>query len=307
VTYRSLLIDGGLAMVSWSVSGKLTSFVRLLLEARTAYEPSSLVVAWDCARELGWRRALSPAYKAKRKPTAGGFGEALAALRADLPALDVAQASAPGCEADDVLHSLATTRPGPSLILSGDKDMIQAIRPGVDLLKVGSSRGSGDRLLTSESLPGSSVTLQGTAVRGLTPEGWADLLALAGDPVDGVPGLRGVGPKKAVEVLMACPSFVRDVLDRGEDGEDYARRQCAAKSATTARWVERAIEHREELRLSRELVRLRLVEVEIVDAEPDPERAREVLESVGLGRREGMRLARDVADERGRNIAEVGS
>lgn len=101
------------------------------------------------------------------------------------------------------------------------------------------------------------------------------------------------------ELLEACPDFVELLLAQCEGCErfekceeemkdpannnspcpkvDDARRQCSAHSATLARWVERAISHLEELRLSRELVSLRLVDLDCVEAEPDPERAAELL------------------------------
>lgn len=284
VAYRALLLDGGASFAAWAAARSLTPFVRRLLELRQVYAPGALFVAWDCPRELGWRRAASPAYKAKRSASPEGYLEAIEALRRALPALDVVQVSAPGCEADDLLATLSRTIPGPTLIASGDKDLLQAVGQGVDLLRLAPRRALPDRLITIADLWEYWTLLSGQRVGGLTPGGWRDLLALAGDSTDGVPGLKGVGPQKALAILSACPDFVTLLLRNHPDADEQARRECAARDARTARYVEQAIKEREALRLSHEIVGLRLVEVETVDAEPDPDAARAWLREIGLGR-----------------------
>jgi len=266
--YRGLFVDGGLAVASWMASGTLRPFVRRVLEARRQYEPAITGIAWDAPRETTWRRALSPAYKANRPERAEGLTSALAALRADLPALDIAQYSGAGAEADDVIHTLSRTMPGPTLIYSADKDLLQSMRPGVDLLRAG-TRGAPDHLVTAASSEKTSAW-------------WTDYLTLAGDPVDGVPGLRGVGVNRATELLAACPWFVDLVLSAHDEDHDEARRKCMATSAKLAKWVEAAITHREELQLSHDLISLRLVELDVVDSDPDEGRAREILSGANL-------------------------
>ncbi len=293
MTYHVLAVDGGLAFAGYAASGKVTPFVRRLLEARDAYAPAITAVAWDAPRETTRRRAASPAYKAKRPPAPEGYGAALADLSAVLPALDVVQFSAPGAEADDVLASIAAQLPGPTLLYSSDKDMLQAVRPGVDLLRSGSKVSACDVLVTAAELGSYETTIAGHRVkrtsdengvqRGMAWRWWRDLLTLAGDPTDGVPGLPKVGPVKARAILRACPDFVPLVL-AGEKGAEEARRLCTARDASVARWVEVAIKERAKLELSLRLVELEQVELEAVDAEPDPVRAAEWLRGVGLGR-----------------------
>lgn len=264
-SHRAVFIDGGLAYQAWASSrSNLRYFVERLVDLRERFEPGILGVAWDAPRDTTWRRKLSPAYKDKRPAPPGAFHEALTALQADLPYLDVLQYSAPAAEADDVLYTLSRTVPGPVLLVSGDKDLQQAIRPGADLLRPGHTYRHPDVLVTAENAE--------------HPAGWwTSFLALAGDPVDGIPGLPGVGKKRAEEILEACPDFVGCLLSGREERIEFARCSCAGYSATLARWVERAIEYLPELRLSRELVALRLVEVQCVDPEPDGERARDLL------------------------------
>lgn len=284
MTYRALLFDGGLAFASWAAAGSLRPFMRRLLITRQCYPADLVGVCWDAPRDSTWRRQRSPAYKAKRPPSPDGLSDALRALMIDLPALDIVQYSAPAHEADDVLYSLSRTLPGPVLLCSGDKDMLQAVRPGVELLRTGSAAAWSrpDQIITAADIWGLELLMGKARVCGLTARGWGDLLTLAGDTTDGIPGLRGVGPKHAMDLLVSCPDFVSLVLDDGPEGQDQARRECAARSATAAKLVEKAIAHVDELRLSRELVRLRLVEVEAVDAAPDPDRAQAILEGAHL-------------------------
>ncbi len=288
MAYRLIVVDGGLACAGWMASGTCAPFLRRLEVLRELHQPLVLGVAWDAPRESTWRRARSAEYKAKRTDPDPNFHAALADLRAGLPGLDVLQFSAVGAEADDVLFSLSLTRPGPTLLVSGDKDLLQAVQLGVDLLRTASRWNGQDQLLTAENLPLTEIKIQGQKLSGLDAKGWGALLALAGDPTDGVPGLPGVGPRKAFDLLQACPDFVEllcrpcpecelaDCPDKCddtvrhqmfEDRLELARRQCNAASAIAARWVEKAIAHLPELRVSRELTALRMVEVEVFDDE----------------------------------------
>jgi hypothetical protein len=74
-----------------------------------------------------------------------------------------------------------------------------------------------------------------------------------------------VGKKRAEEILTACPDFVDCILSEDNARIEFARCACNIHSATAARWVEKAIEHIEDLRLSRELVTLRLFELECIE------------------------------------------
>jgi DNA polymerase-1 len=277
--YRALVIDGGLAVPSWAASGTLRPFVKRLLERRATYAPLLTVVCWGAPRHTTWRRARSPEYKAGRPPPDAKLAQTLAELRADLPALDIAQASAEGAEADDVLYALSRTLPGPVLLCSADKDLLQAVSPGVDLLRPGRTYQQPDVLVTLADIERHSIKAGKRTISGLTPEGWRDWLTLAGDHVDGIPGLPGVGGVHARDILAACPAFVDLVLS---GREDQARREVEARNGTLTKWVEVAIRERDALELSRELVSLRMVDVQMVDAEPDEERARAVLEGAGL-------------------------
>jgi 5'-3' exonuclease len=282
--YRALVVDGGCSFASWAAAGNLRPFVKRLLTLRRTYNPGVLFVAWDTPRAYSSRRAISADYKAHREAPDPRYITALCELREVLPVLDVVQVHALGAEADDLLYTLGRTLPARVLLASNDKDLLQAVGDGVDLLRFGHTYAHPDTLITLADIAAFGIKAGKTNVCGLLPKSWGDWLTLAGDPTDGVPGLDGVGPATAHRILVACPDFVTLLLRNHVDADEQARRECAARDARTAKYVEQAIKEREALRLSHELVSLRLVEVETIDADPGPERAAAWLREQGLGR-----------------------
>jgi DNA polymerase-1 len=97
-------------------------------------------------------------------------------------------------EADDLLGTLARREAdagGKALIMTGDRDMYQCAAPGITVLYVRTG-GKGAE----------AVDPDGVRERyGIDPEQVPDFIALRGDPSDGLPGAKGVGPKKAAELL----------------------------------------------------------------------------------------------------------
>ena len=97
-------------------------------------------------------------------------------------------------EADDLLGTLARREAeagGRALIMTGDRDMYQCAAPGITVLYVRTG-GKGAE----------EVDPDGVRERyGVDPEQVPDFIALRGDPADGLPGAKGVGPKKAAELL----------------------------------------------------------------------------------------------------------
>ncbi len=97
-------------------------------------------------------------------------------------------------EADDLLGTLARREAeagGEALIMTGDRDMYQCAAPGITVLYVRTG-GKGAE----------EVDPDGVRERyGVDPEQVPDFIALRGDPADGLPGAKGVGPKKAAELL----------------------------------------------------------------------------------------------------------
>jgi 5'-3' exonuclease len=172
----------------------LLGTANLVLREVELHKPRAVVMCFgpDAA---AYRTELYPAYHAERDEAmpdelpaqfeaSGPFFEAFAwtvATSADL-------------EADDLLGTLARREAeagGRALILTGDRDMYQCAAPGVTVLYVRTG-GKGAE----------EVDPDGVRERyGVDPELVPDFIALRGDPADGLPGAKGVGPKTAAELL----------------------------------------------------------------------------------------------------------
>ncbi|WP_045875814.1 5'-3' exonuclease H3TH domain-containing protein [Pseudofrankia sp. DC12] len=175
------------------------ALLRKAITAELAGWPEVLVV-FDGEHGAAGRQAADPAYKANR-PTneeARRPLEALADIKTGLDLLAVAWLECEDAEADDAIATLAhAARPAREvLILSTDQDYFQLLT-GPDGL------GQAVRVLNTARHPGNRL-LGPADVRaryGVEPAQFPDLRALAGDPADNIPGIRGIGPKTAAALL----------------------------------------------------------------------------------------------------------
>ncbi|MDX6512334.1 MAG: polymerase [Gaiellaceae bacterium] len=171
----------------------LVGFTNMMQRLWEAERPRAVVVAWDSLGEPTYRLEAFSAYQSGRE-----FDEELLEQLDLLPelsaALGFAVAKAPGYEADDFLAAAVhfeEARGGFALVATSDRDAFQLASKRTTILKP--TRGV------------SEITRVGPAeVRetyGVEPAQVPDFIALRGDPSDKLPGARGVGPKKAAEVL----------------------------------------------------------------------------------------------------------
>ena len=183
--------DGRLAN---AVYGFFNFAVRFLSEAR----PRHVAFVFDESLEQSHRNEIYPAYKANRDPAPPELKRQFSRCRELVRAFGAAEIAHDRYEADDLIGTLAARarRAGhPVVIVTGDKDLAQLVGDG-DLWWDFSR---GDRL------DGDRIAQR----FGVSPERIADLLALAGDPVDNIPGVPGVGPKTAARLLAHFGSLDR--------------------------------------------------------------------------------------------------
>ena len=115
-------------------------------------------------------------------------------------------------EADDLLGSLAQIEEeggGEALILTGDRDLFQCVTKKVTVLLLG---GRGKR--GPERIDPAEVKRR----YGIPPELVPDFIALRGDPSDGLPGAKGIGEKRAAEILARCGSLEAALEGAAEEG-----------------------------------------------------------------------------------------
>jgi len=171
----------------------LVGFANMMIRLWEAEKPRAVFVGWDTLTSPTYRLEAFPAYQSGRV-----FDEELLEQLDLLPelcdALGFTRAKAPGYEADDFLAAAVASeeaRGGKTLVATSDRDAFQLVSARTTVLQP--TRGV------------SEIARVGPAeVReryGVEPAQVPDFIALRGDPSDKLPGARGVGPKKAAEIL----------------------------------------------------------------------------------------------------------
>jgi len=167
-------------------------FASMLLNVMRDEKPDYLAVTFDRGRTF--RHEDYAEYKANRAAMPDDLSIQFQRIDELLAAFDIPAYSAENYEADDVLASLARQAEAlgvETLIVTGDTDAFQLIRPGV-------------RVLTSRRQFSETVTYDEAGIRqryGLEPRQLIDYKALAGDTSDNVPGVKGIGEKTATQLL----------------------------------------------------------------------------------------------------------
>src|SRR5690348_12691639 len=221
-----------------SASWGIATFLRLLM---TNHHPE--YVGWVHDSGLSFRHERYPAYKATREKLTeelqSDFDRGMERIRQILEASHIPILTLKGYEADDVIGTLA--RQGVEqgvnvVVVSGDKDFQQLVRPGVWLLNPG--RGG------PASVEESWVSVENGSERlGVPPAHVVDFLAMVGDSSDNVPGVKGIGEKTAQE-LVSSFGTIENILAN-------------AHTLTKKRPREALETYRAEALLSKELVTIR--------------------------------------------------
>jgi DNA polymerase-1 len=242
---RLLLVDGhsNLYRAFYAIRAPLSApdgtptaaaygFLRMFHKLLRELEPTHVAVAFDAGEET-FRTRLDERYKAQRPPMPKDLAVQIPTTQEALEYLGVTVLAVPDVEADDVIGALASQAASAGsevVIASTDKDLMQLVHdPRVRMWHTRL-----ERLLDEKGVE---------EVFGVPPERVVDVLALMGDSSDNVPGCPGIGEKGARQ-LIATWGNLDEVLAHVEE--------VVPPRARTA-----LMEHRGEVELSRELVRLR--------------------------------------------------
>ena len=199
-------------------------FVKMLEKMRAAISPTHLVVVWDGGLNAD-RLAALPDYKAQRPEMPEDLRPQLDDIGRFLAATGVAAYCREGVEADDYIATLArkaATAGWNVVIASSDKDFMQLVSPAVGLLNPNDKTGA---------IWGQDQVMAKT---GVAPAQVADWLALMGDAVDNIPGVAGVGPKTAADLLQQFGS-VEALLVRLDEVKSEKLRTALRNSAEVVR------------------------------------------------------------------------
>jgi len=219
------------------------------LLAVLAERPARAVVACFGAEQAAYRVELYPPYHAHREPMPAELAEQWAPAPGLLASFgwhvfDAGTPDAGELEADDAMFSYARAESemgGGALLLTADRDLYQAVDERVSVVELGQGHVVGE--VGPEQVR--------ERYHGIGPELVPDLIALRGDPSDGLPGAPGIGVKRAAELLLRHGSL-EGVLTAAQSDDRAARPRASAT----------LIEHAEQLRTFKEIATLVRMDVQ---------------------------------------------
>lgn len=212
----------------------LYGFARVLGDVLEKERPRHVAVAFDESLAGSFRNDIYPAYKANREPTPPDLEHQFAACRELCRLLGVTEYASDTHEADDIIGAIAARMRAlghASVLVTRDKDLAQLVRDGDQFWDYAANRRFAYHQIEGQF--------------GVRPERMADYLALAGDSVDNIPGVPGVGPKTAAALLRVFSS-----LDELYDNLEAAA-QVSIRGA--AKLPDRLRKHRDAAFLARRL------------------------------------------------------
>jgi len=204
-----LAVDGdGLAHRAFHAGaggGPVAGFLSLLAGVAERAPAEGLLVAFD-SRERSHRRERYPAYKAQRAEKPPELEALLLTLPEAAAELGLAVAVAEGWEADDVVASAAAaveSEGGRAVVATADRDALCLVSAATTVLAL---RGGG--VAPVRMTPGRL-----RRDLGVDPAQYLEFAALRGDRSDNLPGVHGIGPRRAAALLAAYPSVAEAVAD----------------------------------------------------------------------------------------------
>ena len=213
-----LLFDGsslifrafyGVPQVFKAPNGFLVNAVRGTLDRMastiTARKPGHVALTTDEDWRPAWRVKLIPGYKSQRvaEPVPPALIPQMPVIIAALTAIGVDVVGRENYEAEDIIASLIAKVTKPIEVWSGDRDLFSQVR--------------GDEVVVLYPEKTGLAVIDAAEVQkryGIPPTAYSDFAMLRGDPSDGLPGVAGIGPKTAADLIRKHKS-VQGMLDAG--------------------------------------------------------------------------------------------
>ena len=207
-----------------AVNGFCTMLYKLLEDSRSdasKNKPTHFVVIFDSARK-NFRNEIYKDYKANRTETPEDLAPQFEYIRKSVEAFNVTSTEMLNYEADDLIATYTDKiiKKGAKVtIVSGDKDLMQLVKPGVRLYDPMKSRVLGNKEVKEKF--------------GVEPSKVVDVQALAGDSSDNVPGVPGIGIKTAAELINKYKSL-ETLLEKAHEIPQNKRRETILKNKNKA-------------------------------------------------------------------------
>jgi DNA polymerase-1 len=247
--FRAFYAIQRLSTKSGFPTNALYGFLRMILKTLADANSNKIAIVFDAGRKT-FRNDLYPAYKANRVECPPELAEQMPYFRELSRALGLPVLECPGYEADDIIATLTSklvSRGERVKIISGDKDLMQLVSDHVEIW---------DTMKDSHYGPAQVVDKFG-----VPPEQVTEILALTGDSSDNVPGVDGVGPKTATQLIQKYGSVEAVIanLDAIKDDSEIRNRKKIVESISSSLDL---------LRLAHKLVHVeRNVPLELINSE----------------------------------------
>ncbi|MDC0148072.1 DNA polymerase I [Alphaproteobacteria bacterium] len=214
-----------------AVSGFCNMLVKLLNDMDAQESPTHLAVIFDAKGDT-FRNEIYPEYKAHRPPAPEDLVPQFPLVRDAVRAFNIPSIELSGFEADDLIASYAVQAAAQGArvsIVSSDKDLMQLVGPNIDMIDT----------MKDKKINAAEVVEK----FGVAPNKVIDVQSLAGDSVDNVPGVPGIGIKTAALLIEEFGDLDTLLARAGEIKQNKRR--------------ENLIEFADQARVSRELVTLK--------------------------------------------------
>lgn len=222
--YRSFFAIRSLNAPDGSPTNAIFGFIKSLQRLEIALQPSHRLVLWDAGLASDRQTAL-PGYKANR-PHTGCAGDAVPQLEEWLVSAGWGSHKVAGTEADDWIATYAyrADQAGwETVIASADKDFLQLVGDRIGLVNPNDKSGKIWRAADVQ------------AKTGVRPDQIVDWLSLVGDGADNIPGVSGVGPKTATDLLLRFGTAAELLARTAELKSENQRASVQAASAAIFR------------------------------------------------------------------------
>jgi DNA polymerase I len=211
-----------------AVSGYCNMLYKLLGDMTDEHEPTHLAVIFDYSGE-SFRNEIYADYKANRPEPPADLVPQFALVRDATRAFNVPSIELEGFEADDLIASYARAAEkagGECVIISSDKDLMQLVS---------------DRITLFDTMKNKRIARAEVIEKfGVPPEKVVDVQALAGDSVDNVPGVPGIGVKTAAQLIEEYGDL-ETLLSRAGEIKQQKRRENLVEHADAARLSKRLV------------------------------------------------------------------
>ena len=193
--YRAYFAIRHLSSPSGHPTNAIYGFIQMLLKLLKDCNPKHVAVVFDAGRTT-FRTEMYPEYKANRVAMPDDLRAQMEPIREVVRAFNIPTLELQGYEADDIIGALAgrfAGQGGKVVVVTGDKDLMQIVTDRVTLLDTMKGKESGINEVVERF--------------GVRPELVIDILGLAGDSSDNIPGVPGIGEKTAIKLILEFGSL----------------------------------------------------------------------------------------------------